>query len=104
MEQKILDKVGRYEFISEPFHCDFSSHLFMGHLGNHLLNAADFEISGCEIFHGTLAPGFYHKAVVRLRHLCHLNGQSAENPCLVSGHEVVHTEPAVIAVKIGSIE
>lgn len=51
-----------------------------------------------------LAPGFYHKAVVRLRHLCHLNGQSAENPCLVSGHEVVHTEPAVVAVKISSIE
>ena len=43
MEQKILDKVGRYEFLSEPFHCDFSSHLFMGHLGNHLLNAADFH-------------------------------------------------------------
>ena len=43
MEQKLLDKVGRYEFLSEPFHCDFSSHLFMGHLGNHLLNAADFH-------------------------------------------------------------
>ncbi len=43
MEQKILDKVGCYEFLSEPFHCDFSSHLFMGHLGNHLLNAADFH-------------------------------------------------------------
>lgn len=43
MEQKILDKVGRYEFLSEPFHCDFSSHLFMGYLGNHLLNAADFH-------------------------------------------------------------
>lgn len=43
MEQKILDKVGRYEFLSEPFHCDFSSYLFMGHLGNHLLNAADFH-------------------------------------------------------------
>lgn len=39
---ELLSKVGRYEFLSEPFHCDFSSHLFMGHLGNHLLNAADF--------------------------------------------------------------
>lgn len=36
-------KVGRYQFLAEPFHCDFSSHIFMGHLGNHLLNAADFH-------------------------------------------------------------
>lgn len=43
MKPEILSKVGRYEFLSEPFHCDFSSHLFMGHLGNHLLNAADFH-------------------------------------------------------------
>lgn len=39
----MLSKVGRYEFLAEPFHCDFSKHLFMGHLGNHLLNAADFH-------------------------------------------------------------
>lgn len=39
----MLDKVGRYEFLAEPFHCDFSKRLFMGHLGNHLLNAADFH-------------------------------------------------------------
>jgi medium-chain acyl-[acyl-carrier-protein] hydrolase len=39
----MLSKVGRYEFLAEPFHCDFSNHLFMGHLGNHLLNAADFH-------------------------------------------------------------
>ena len=38
-----MDKVGRYEFLAEPFHCDFSGRLFMGHLGNHLLNAADFH-------------------------------------------------------------
>ncbi|MBQ6227750.1 MAG: acyl-[Prevotella sp.] len=37
------DKVGRYEFMAEPFHCDFSKHLLMGHLGNHLLNAADYH-------------------------------------------------------------
>lgn len=29
--------------MAEPFHCDFSKRLFMGHLGNHLLNAADFH-------------------------------------------------------------
>lgn len=39
----MLDKVGIYEFMAEPFHCDFSKRLFMGHLGNHLLNAADFH-------------------------------------------------------------
>lgn len=39
----MLDKVGRYEFLAAPFHCDFSQRLFMGHLGNHMLNAADFH-------------------------------------------------------------
>ena len=38
-----MDKVGCYEFMAEPFHCDFSGRLFMGHLGNHMLNAADFH-------------------------------------------------------------
>ncbi|NPD92383.1 acyl-[acyl-carrier-protein] thioesterase [Xylanibacter muris] len=40
-----MDKVGKYLFMSEPFHCDFSKRLFMGHLGNHMLNAADFHSS-----------------------------------------------------------
>lgn len=39
----LLSKVGTYEFVAEPFHCDFSHRLFMGHLGNHLLNAADYH-------------------------------------------------------------
>lgn len=38
-----MEKVGKYLFMAEPFHCDFSHRLFMGHLGNHLLNAADFH-------------------------------------------------------------
>lgn len=42
-EEITLGKVGRYGFLAEPFHCDFSHKLFMGHLGNHLLNAADFH-------------------------------------------------------------
>ena len=29
--------------MAEPFHCDFAGRLFMGHLGNHMLNAADFH-------------------------------------------------------------
>lgn len=37
------NKVGCYEFMAEPFHCDVTKKLFMGHLGNHLLNAADFH-------------------------------------------------------------
>ena len=40
-----MDKVGKYAFMAEPFHCDFSGRLFMGHLGNHMLNAADFHSS-----------------------------------------------------------
>ena len=40
-----MDKIGSYEFLAEPFHCDFSQRLFMGHLGNHMLNAADFHSS-----------------------------------------------------------
>ena len=38
-----MDKIGSYEFLAEPFHCDFSQRLFIGHLGNHMLNAADFH-------------------------------------------------------------
>lgn len=38
-----MDKVGRYLFVAEPFHCDFSHKLFMGHLGNYMLNAADYH-------------------------------------------------------------
>lgn len=38
-------RVGRYENVAEPFHCDVGHSLFMGHLGNHLLNAADFHSS-----------------------------------------------------------
>ena len=39
----MLDKIGKYEFLIEPFHCDFTHHLFVGNLGNHVLNAADFH-------------------------------------------------------------
>lgn len=38
-----LSKVGRYEMWAESFHCDFKHQLQMGHLGNYLLNAADFH-------------------------------------------------------------
>lgn len=38
-----LPKIGKYNFVADPFHCDFTKHLFIGHLGNNLLNAADFH-------------------------------------------------------------
>ena len=40
---KLLPKVGQYVFMAEPFHCDFLGCLSMGHLGNSMLNAADFH-------------------------------------------------------------
>jgi medium-chain acyl-[acyl-carrier-protein] hydrolase len=41
--QRVLSKVGKYPFMAEPFHCDFQQRLLMGHLGNHMLNAADYH-------------------------------------------------------------
>lgn len=38
-----LPKTGKYSFLTEPFDCDFSNHIFLGRLGNAMLNAADFH-------------------------------------------------------------
>ena len=38
-----LDKIGTYQFVAEPFHVDFTGHLTIGVLGNHLLNVAGFH-------------------------------------------------------------
>ncbi len=35
-----MEKIEKYFFSVEPFHVDFTGHLFLGVLGNHLLNAA----------------------------------------------------------------
>ena len=43
--EELLPKVGAYKFQVEPFHCDFSNRLFPGHLGNGMLNAADYHSS-----------------------------------------------------------
>lgn len=51
---ELKSKVGVYDFLVEPFHCDFSHRLFMGHLGNNLLNAADFHSN--ERGYGAKAP------------------------------------------------
>ena len=39
------NKIGTYQFVSEPFHVDFTGRLTMGVLGNHLLNCAGFHAS-----------------------------------------------------------
>lgn len=36
-------KIGKYKFVAEPFHVDFTGRLTMGVLGNHLLNCAGFH-------------------------------------------------------------
>lgn len=38
-----LSKIGTYQFVAEPFHVDFTGHLTIGVLGNHLLNVAGFH-------------------------------------------------------------
>lgn len=38
-----LPNIGKYPFRAEPFRCDFTKHLFIGNLGNDLLNTADFH-------------------------------------------------------------
>ena len=37
------DKIGTYKLVAEPFHVDFTGHLTLGVLGNHLLNCAGFH-------------------------------------------------------------
>ena len=39
----MLSKIGRYEMWAQPFHCDFLHLLQPGHLGNDILNAADYH-------------------------------------------------------------
>lgn len=44
MEQKeSLPRVATYEFTAYPFRCDVTDKLFLGNLGNMMLNAADFH-------------------------------------------------------------
>lgn len=39
----LMDKSAIFPFLAEPFHCDFTGRLTIGHLGNAMLNAADFH-------------------------------------------------------------
>lgn len=38
-----LNKTGKYDFVAEPFHVDFTGRLNMSVLGNHMLNCAGFH-------------------------------------------------------------
>ena len=70
-----IEKVGSYEFLAEPFHCDFNKRITMGHLGNHLLNAADFHAE---------ARGFgmlYLSSISRSWVLSRLAVEMDEMPC-----------------------
>lgn len=61
----MLDKTGRYQFLAEPFHCDVTGRLFLGSLGNLMLNAADFHSS--ERSYGMRQLGMQHKTWVLSR-------------------------------------
>lgn len=60
-----LPKIGSYEFLCEPFHCDFSKSLFIGFLGNHMLNTADYHSNDRDFGMHYLAP--LHKTWVLSR-------------------------------------
>lgn len=78
----MMEKTGKYHFTAESFHCDFSHRLFMGHLGNHLLNAADFHST--ERGFGMCALNPLHKTWV----LSRLAVEMAEMPVQYSGFTV----------------
>ena len=67
----LLSKVGSYDFLVEPFHCDFAHRIFLGHLGNHLLNAADFHSN--ERGYGMDYLGTVHKTWVLSRFVMELD-------------------------------
>ncbi|MCF0208104.1 MAG: acyl-[acyl-carrier-protein] thioesterase [Bacteroidaceae bacterium] len=60
-----LPKIGSYDFLCEPFHCDFSKRLFIGYLGNHMLNSADYHSNDRDFGMNYLAP--LHKTWVLSR-------------------------------------
>ena len=59
-------KVGTYQFVAEPFHCDFSGKLTMSVLGNHLLNCAGFHAADRGFGIATLNESHYTWVLSRL--------------------------------------
>lgn len=72
-----MDKRGTYEFRAEPFHCDFTHRLFMGHLGNYMLNAADYHSSERHFGMGYLST--IHKTWVLSRLAVEMEEMPREN-------------------------
>lgn len=68
---EMLPKVGSYNFLVEPFHCDFTGRIFMGHLGNSMLNAADYHSS--DRGYGVVALGKQQKTWVLSRLVIEMN-------------------------------
>ncbi len=60
------EKVGEYKFVAEPFHVDFTGHLTMSVLGNHLLNCAGFHAADRGFGIATLNENHYTWVLSRL--------------------------------------
>lgn len=60
------NKIGTYQFVAEPFHVDFTEHLTMGVLGNHLLNCAGFHAAERGFGIATLNENHYTWVLSRL--------------------------------------
>lgn len=60
------EKIGKYEFVAEPFHVDFRGRLSLGILGNHLLNCASFHAKDSGFGIATLNEQHYTWVLSRL--------------------------------------
>lgn len=60
------NKIGKYEFVAEPFHVDFRGRLSLGILGNHLLNCASFHAKDRGFGMATLNEQHYTWVLSRL--------------------------------------
>lgn len=60
------EKIGKYEFMAEPFHVDFRGRLSLGILGNHLLNCASFHAKDSGFGIATLNEQHYTWVLSRL--------------------------------------
>ncbi|MDR0961274.1 MAG: acyl-[acyl-carrier-protein] thioesterase [Mediterranea sp.] len=63
---KETNKIGKYQFVVEPFHADFTGRLTIGVLGNHLLNCAGFHANERGFGMGTLNEANYTWVLSRL--------------------------------------
>ena len=64
-------KIGKYQFVAEPFHVDFTGVLPWACWGNHLLNCAGFHASDRGFGIATLNEGQLHMGTLPP---CHRTG------------------------------